>query len=844
MVLSFLDLISLTTLSFGPNSFPQAKSLIMDGMPAISQMSFDEGSMKEVVTIQFAAIGSSQSSPSFQIMNNTFDVLQKIMPDEYSELLADEFLQCLPSAIRNQVTIDTDPVLSHQIASVRNRTEFESLPEDVRVLTFEPDSCNEEEFTSLDLTPYVRLQTITVGENALTRVTHVDARQLRELDSIIVEENGLPNASSFMTDLSSRVTRTVIINSQEDLNMASISITELIIADGGCNEIGLTELDLRRFVNVREIIIGSGALQHVTKVIATGLVRLRLFEIGIGSLPLVTDFSIDLSSVVTWTYIARTKNLLVNAPIAISQLVIPDNSCNDVDFTEWDLNDYKNLRQVVIGVNSLKSVITVNGNKLIDLSDVSIGYGSLPSIQSLNIRVSSISSYRVMITSKVEILSAPSLLTTLSFADNSCNEDDFTELDLRRFVNVHEIVIGSNSLLKVTKVRATGLRKLVEFDIGDGSLPMATDFSITSSSMITWPYLVNTCSEFLQSPSIITELTIAENTCNESNLTSIDFSRFINLQKISIGRHSFKHVTSVNAIGMDSLQSLIIGSGSLPLVTSLGIEGTTHVEWKYSVATKSAFMSAPTGITDLTITSNGCNEADFTSLDLSRFPLLHSLTIGSSALTHVRSIEGSRPVHLSSVKIGEGSLSQLPPTIVNSTISLSSLPWYTSELVVLDNTWNDVVMLDLRDFSLLKQITVGTNALKNVREIHLETLPLIESLVICDQSLTSNYLFGFSFVQMNNLKTIQIGKNSLTHPTSIQFNGLPSLHTLSIGEGSFGLVETVVIANNTLNNPLFVELNLNSLVNMKNMEVNENSLQYVRTLDVSKSNSLQSLVVK
>ena len=147
------------------------------------------------------------------------------------------------------------------------------------------------------------------------------------------------------------------------------------------------------------------------------------------------------------------------------------------------------------------------------------------------------------------------------------------------------------------------------------------------------------------------------------------------------------------------------------------------------------------------------------------------------------------------MKIGEGSLSQLPPTIVNSTISLNSLPWYISELIVLDNTWNDVVMLDLREFSLLKQITVGTNALQNVREIHLESLPLLERLVIGDHSLTSNYLYGFSLIQMNSLKTIQIGKNSLTHPNSLQFNGLTSLQALSIGEGSFELVETVVIAN-------------------------------------------------
>ena len=597
-------------------------------------------------------------------------------------------------------------------------------------------------------------------------------------------------------------------------------------------------------MNVKEIIIGLGALQHVTKVLATGLVRLRLFEIGIGSLPLVTDFSIDLSSVVTWTYIARTKSMLLNAPIAISQLVIPDNSCNDADFTEWNLNDYKNLKQVVIGVNSLQSVKIVNADKLLNLQSFSIGDGSLASIQSFDMDTPSNFVYRHSVKTKTELLSSSSLITSLIIRDNSCNEDDFTELDLRRFLNVREIVIGSNALMKVTKVRAIGLRKLTEFAIGDGSLPLATDFSITSSSMITWSYIANTCSDFLQAPSIITELTIAENTCNENTLTSIDFSRFINLQKITIGRHSFKHVTSVNAMGMVSLQSFIIGSGSLPLVTSLGIEGTTQVEWKYTVATKSAFMSAPTGITELTIASNGCNEADFTSLDLSRFPLLHTLTIGSSSLTHVRSIEGSRPVHLSSVNIGESSLSQLPPTIVNSTVNLNSMPWHISELIVLDNTWNDIVMLDLRDFSLLKQITIGKNALQNVREIHLENLPLVESLVIGDNSLTSNYLYGFSFIQMNSLKTIQINKNSLIHPTSIQFNGLHSLHTLSIGEGSFKLVETIIIANNTMNNPLFVEFNLQSFVNLKNLEVSENSLQFVRTMNISKSNSLQSLIVK
>ena len=97
---------------------------MMDGMPSINHMSFDEGSMNEVESIQFTSIGTPQSIPSFEIMNNSFNSLRMVLPDDDSSKIADEFVYHLPTAIRNQVTIETDPILSHQIASVRNRTEF------------------------------------------------------------------------------------------------------------------------------------------------------------------------------------------------------------------------------------------------------------------------------------------------------------------------------------------------------------------------------------------------------------------------------------------------------------------------------------------------------------------------------------------------------------------------------------------------------------------------------------------------------------------------------------------------------------------------------------------------
>ena len=119
--------------------------------------------------------------------------------NEFIVDLAYSVIDQLPDNVRPQIDIQIDySIPSSQIASVKTMNEFESLPENVRVLTFEPDSCNEEEFTTLNLTRFVFLKEINIGEKALKRVIEFIATNLPHLIAINVGEGSMANIQTYV----------------------------------------------------------------------------------------------------------------------------------------------------------------------------------------------------------------------------------------------------------------------------------------------------------------------------------------------------------------------------------------------------------------------------------------------------------------------------------------------------------------------------------------------------------------------------------------------------------------------------------------------------------------------
>ena len=68
-----------------------------------------------------------------------------------------------------------------------------------------------------------------------------------------------------------------------DLNALSSTVTEIIVENRCCRDPSFTVLDLRRFTNVRRIVIGDEAFMYVNEVKMIGLSKLESVEIGMNS---------------------------------------------------------------------------------------------------------------------------------------------------------------------------------------------------------------------------------------------------------------------------------------------------------------------------------------------------------------------------------------------------------------------------------------------------------------------------------------------------------------------------------------------------------------------------------
>ena len=102
-----------------------------------------------------------------------------------------------------------------------------------------------------------------------------------------------------------------------------------------------------------------------------------LTEIGSGSLVNVREFEIDVGSVVRWSYVIRDSVIVDLIPYVVSDLVIADNCCNEVNFTCLDLSRFVNLRSIRIGSNCLNHVRSVLTEGLIHLESLIVGERSL-----------------------------------------------------------------------------------------------------------------------------------------------------------------------------------------------------------------------------------------------------------------------------------------------------------------------------------------------------------------------------------------------------------------------------------------------------------------------------------
>ena len=77
--------------------------------------------------------------------------------------------------------------------------------------------------------------------------------------------------------------RKAVISCKRDWDCVDKRVGMIEVSDGRCNEEGLKELDLRGFVNLRELKVGNECFKNVKEVKVIGLSELESVEIGMNS---------------------------------------------------------------------------------------------------------------------------------------------------------------------------------------------------------------------------------------------------------------------------------------------------------------------------------------------------------------------------------------------------------------------------------------------------------------------------------------------------------------------------------------------------------------------------------
>ena len=132
---------------------------------------------------------------------------------------------------------------------------------------------------------------------------------------------------------------------------------------------------------------------------------------------------------------------------------------------------------------------------------------------------------------------------------------------------------------------------------------------------------------------------------------------------------------------------------------------------------------------------------------------------------------------------------------VNSSSQLNRIPRNVIGLIVNDNSCNDLIELDLSRFEMLESIEIGSNALKNVKNVSMNGLNELKSIEIGNGGLIGvervdigsnslNSISSFDFSLFSNVKVIEIGHESMNQVVNVTANRLGMLQNVRIDDDS------------------------------------------------------------
>lgn len=216
-------------------------------------------------------------------------------------------------------------------------SEYQYLPPYISELTVSDNCLNDASLTEVDLSRFIHLRKVLIGENALNHTRVLKMTGLNTLDTLSIGDNSL------------------------------VAVETLSIGSDSLNSENFTSLPLSRFVNVRNLTIGSNSLTSATSLSLDGLSSLQHVWVGSSSLPHASFSACGMASLVS--------------------VELGDDSFNAS--AAFLLRDASLLSQLLIGHNSFQGWVEESASFLLtdhlSLQTVSVGDGSFPHFTQLTI---------------------------------------------------------------------------------------------------------------------------------------------------------------------------------------------------------------------------------------------------------------------------------------------------------------------------------------------------------------------------------------------------------------------------------------------------------------------------
>ena len=313
----------------------------------------------------------------------------------------------------------------------------------------------------------------------------------------------------------------VIVRNTRELQNG-FRFTKRIVFSSSCFPSFIRSIDMGVFPALKELVVGKGCLKYVNGLKLIGREYLERLEIGDGCFSkakgkLEVMDCLKLRSVtIGWNCCALWKEfLLLNC--GVESIEIGDGcfvSCERTAFVQLnELTSLKIGREVFQGMEGKKNELYMLSKGLVsfscvDLNELSVMLAGIKALKNVQ---------------QVELTNIPKLV----------------KLTLRgAFLGAKEGLVKNASKFEEVKE----LKGITDIDI--------SPLSIARYSSIELPFF------------LLTELVIPSNCCNEAGWSVFDMSELKRLKSIEIGDDCFENVNEVKLMGMNRLESLVIGEKS------------------------------------------------------------------------------------------------------------------------------------------------------------------------------------------------------------------------------------------------------------------------------------------